>query len=656
MNATLRRGFFIMIDTTQTPKEQIIEERDPLQLNVPDYILADVIDSRIQAADDFWESSIDQGGMNLSERRERLGDYLLGKQIDKADLHPSQRPYMENILWEAYVRNRSILMSRMPDLNITRGKAGSEENAKLITQLIDTDVKKEEFAEAIGMAALHRPFKFYGVLKAVWSKEKNDYEFRSINPENIILDNSVTDQTKARFIGEKVVMTVEDMIMRFPKKKDDILEYLGATAGWQEGDDKRRSKLATTVSVTEVWFKEYLPVTDETTGLKKFETIVGVVWKYKDLILHKMKHPYWDWKGKNEYFTLEEGEKKTLSEDDIKAILFGDENREDVYTDTTFFNYLDRPEFPYYIMTLNKGGEHQIDVSSSYEQILHFQDDINRTGIQINEMNSRSVGKEVYSVDAFENEEDIENIDPRDVSQIIKVRGEDIRKVHAHIDFPAAPSQLYNSKSEARSIGFEMLALNDTTRGVRSGGDETLGGKQMMREQDFGVLDYEVSRTINPAAQWMGRWIMQFIKRYYTTPKYKKLLGEDGVKLEQAISQDLVDDGMEIEVSASSVDKMNRKRQAVTNAEAGYSDPLTYFKDTEQPDPEERAKKVMLFKTSPELYMKTYLPEQNNAQQMSDQLQGMPPAQQMDAVGAAQPPQPPMPPQGAPQAPVQSPQ
>ena len=299
---------------------------------------------------------------------------------------------------------------------------------------------------------------------------------------------------------------------------------------------------------------------------------------------------------------------------------------------------MDQPEFPYYVMTLNRNGKHQIDMTTNFEQILHFQDSINRYGVQINEMNARSIGKDVYSIDAFDNDEDIEAIDPKNINQVVKVRGDDIRKVHSHIAYQPAPGQLYNSKSEARSIAFEMLALNATTRGARESGDETLGARQMMREQDFGVLDYEVSRTITPAAQWMARWMLQFIKRYYTTPHYRKVVGDEGAKVKTAITNDLVKDGMEVEVTASGVDKMRRQRQAQMDAQAGLIDPLTYFEDTEQSDPVERARKLMTFKMSPEMYMQQVV----EGQSVQDQAQALqqPPAGAPPEAGQAAPPPP----------------
>lgn len=610
-------------------KEAIIQELDSLSLKVDDLLLAETIDTRITKAKQFWDGE----DVRLTERQNKIESYLTGNQIDKKDLHPSQRIHMENVLWEAWIRNRSILMSRMPDIIVSAGDSQtSKRTEEVVSEIIDNDVKKERNASVLAMAVMQRPIYFYSVIKAVWNKERDDYEFVNVHPQNIILDNSVQEFEKSRFIVELVETTVEEVAMRFPDKKKEFFEAVSLAKNWDKVDT--RSKLATTITITETWFKEYMPVTDDF-GESKWELVTGVAWKYKDIILGKMKHPYWDWKGKSRYFKMNEEEREELTQEEIYGLLFEDADRNDVAAETTFSNYLSEPEFPYYVMTINRNGKHQIDITTNFEQILHFQDSINRQGIQINEMNARSVGKDVYSINAFDSEDDIEKIDPKDLSQAVKVRGEDINKVYSHIDYDPAPQQLYVSKREDRSIAFEMLALNATTRGTRETGDETLGARQMMREQDFGVLDYEVSRTITPAAQWMARWMLQFIKRYYKTPHYRKVVGDEGEKIRMAITNDLIMDGMEVEVSASSVDKMKRFRQAQMDAQAGLIDPLTYFEDTEQSDPKERAMRLMMFKMSPEMYVQQFINDRN-VQEQVQALQAMPPEQQMNTVGAGQ--------------------
>jgi len=187
-------------------------------------------------------------------------------------------------------------------------------------------------------------------------------------------------------------------------------------------------------------------------------------------------------------------------------------------------------------------------------------------------------------------------------------QGSSIANVHARIEQKPATPQQYKSMSENRQKSFEIMAVGATTRGLHEP-DSTLGESQMAKEADYGVIDDIVEDTINAVAEWQANWAMQFIKLFYTKPHMRHILGKDGDVLHTRLTQDIVDDGMEVVVSASGVDKMIRRRMAIENAKIGYGNPLDFFQDTEQSNPKERALRAMMFTLAPQMYMQTYLME-----------------------------------------------
>ena len=606
------------LDTEASQETHVEEDLDALSIKIDDSDLAKMIRGRVEGSNKYWTGQVD-----LWNRQKKIEKYLFGQQVDKSTLHPSQKPYMENVMWEGWVRNRSILMSRIPDIEVVAGDLKDQMSVSVadkLEMLVNTEIKEKENKRILSRSIMQREIYLYGVIKVIWDRELQDYKFISVNPKNIILDHTTSDPSKGKFICEKVKTTIEEVVMMFPKKKDEFLNAVASTNQWTEED--LGNNMASPLHIWEVWFNEYIKHGSED-GKDQYEKTTGTVWQYDDVILGKMKHPYWDWTGEKDYFVKDVDGVREPTEDEIYDSLFGDY---EVESQTVFNNFMERPEFPYFIITLNEFGENCIDVTTSFEQILLFQDNINREGIQITTMNSRSYGKDAYSIDAFEDEATIEKIDPRDIDQVIKVKGEDIGKVYQHIEYPLAPAQLYESKRENRSIAFEMLALNATTRGTREDGDETLGARQMMREQDFGVLDYEVVMTLNEAVLWMSRWIFQLVKLFYKSRKYKVVLGTDGDSVREAFTRDMVDDGAIISVSASSVNKQRKYSQAVSDASAGMSDPLSYFEDTEQDNPKERAKRMMIFKMLPQMYMQEYLGDDGGeiAQALMQSLQQKP--------------------------------
>jgi hypothetical protein len=285
-------------------------------------------------------------------------------------------------------------------------------------------------------------------------------------------------------------------------------------------------------------------------------------------------------------------------------MLFGQQK-----VDMVYYNYFKNPRKPYFFMVYESLGQDPVDATNRVEQILWFQDHINEEGEQIIQMNRQSAGKLLLNSDAMK-KDDIKSIDWHNTSQAISINGDDIGKAYSHISMPAAPQQLYQSKNENRNIAFEMLGVGATTRGLVSGSN-TLGQDQMAREQDFGFIDDLVEETINEAAEWIAQWSMQFIRVFYTKKHLVDVAGPDGEALYVSITQDMIEDGMSAVVSASGVDKQLRRTMAVKNMELGIGDILSYYEDTEQSNPKERAKRAFLLKTAPMQYYQEYLAPKN---------------------------------------------
>ncbi len=587
--------------------DQITQESDPLKLDLEDQDFINVINSSIANSTSYYR------GKGLYTRQDKNLDYYLGKQIKfggPRGLATWQIPYVENVVYEGVRRIKPIATSRLPDLTVKSGT--DQKTADLMTDVLNTDIKKRENRKLLGMAHVHESLFFYAVIKARWNAElgdDGDYEFINVFPKNVVWDHTckTNNADDMRFVAENAELTVKEIMMMFPKSANDLLTALS----WSDDDKKSELKLASKITIWEVWFHWYKSTKDETTGETKWEKVNAVVWKYQNTILGKMRNPYFDYEGKINLFTPEMKEKNGPSESDIYNMMFGGQ---ELQSETTYHNYFKSPRKPYFFMVYESLGQDPIDATNRIEQILYFQDHINDEGRQIIEMNERSAGKPVFNTEAIDSKV-IKTLDWRNTSQALSVNGDDISKVFTHIAMPAAPSQLYQSKESNRSIAFEMLGVNATTRGVKEG-NTTLGESQMFREQDFGFIDDLVEDTINEAAEWQAQWSMQFIKVFYTREHYREIVGKDGESLYAAISQDTVNDGMVVSVSASAVDKLQRKRLAMENMKLGVGDILSYYEDTDQSNPKERARRGFLQVNSPQIYYQQYLAEDNTQGQI----------------------------------------
>lgn len=604
--------------------EGIVQESDPLHLDLEDDEFVQVLDQRISDSKTYYE------GKKLKQRQDTNLKYYLGEQLgaDKSKLGDWQIPFVENVVYEGIRRIKPIATSRLPDMTVKSSEKIDE--ARAMTDLVNTDIKKRRNRKLLGMAHVQERLFFYAVIKARWNPELDrdgDYEFLNVYPQNIVWDHTckTSNADDMTFVAESAELSVKEIMMMFPKSADKLIAKLG----WEDGEEKLQHKLASKLKITEVWFHWYKDTKDPITNQTQWEKVNAVVWKYEDCVLGKMRNPYFDYDGKINLFSPEIKEKRAYTDEELYA-LFLDQG---IPTETVYYNYFKTPRKPYFFMVYEPIGTDPISATTSIEQIIPFQDHINDEGRQIIEMNERSAGKPVFNSEALD-KETIKSLDWRNHKQAITVNGDDINKVFTFAQMPAAPAQLYQSKEENRSIAFEMIGVNATTRGVKDG-DQTLGEAQMFREADYGFIDDLVEETINEGAEWMAQWTMQFIRLFYTKRHIKDVIGKDGEALYLAITQDLVDDGMVVEVSASGVDKLMRKRLAMENQKMGVGDLLSYYEDIGADNPKERAYRAFLQVNMPQMYAQEYLVPDEMKGQMQAMLQAQ--AQPAPAGGATPP-------------------
>lgn len=601
------------LDFSNQPSELI----DPMYLELGEKEVVDVVKENIKSSVAFYK---DRG---LYDKQQKNLEYYLGRQpLYKAS--NKSRPYKENVIYEAMSRQKPIALSRMPDLTVKPGSDTPEakKTAQDLTGVFNSDIKKRSNRKLLGLAFKQEPIYYYAVIKAIWNPELGeygDYQYINVHPDNVVFDHNCTSSNAddMRFVSEKARFTLGELITMFPNKEDEIKEEFG----YSTDERNEEAKMASPINVWETWFHWY-----KLKG-KKTERIDGAVWIYGDLVLKKMKNPYFDYQGRKKIFSKEMVEKNPVSIDDLFEALADSQTK----TETVYNNYFRDPRKPYFIMAYENMGDHPISETSRIEQILEFQDSINMNGSIVQDMNIRSRGKDLFDTNAIP-QSTLDSVNIYDIDQVLGLdvpQGSSINNAHSRIEQMPATQQMYRSMSDDRSKAFEMLGTGPSTRGLANA-NMTLGQEQMSREGDYGYIDDIVEDLINAFAEWQAQWSMQFIKMFYTKEHMRHNLGKDGEVLHTRLSQDMIDDGMEAVVSASGVDKTLRKRMAQENMKLGIGDPLSYYEDTEQSNPKERAMRAMMAQGSPQMYIQQYLVPK------APQQPGQPPSA-VDAALAASP-------------------
>ena len=76
----------------------------------------------------------------------------------------------------------------------------------------------------------------------------------------------------------------------------------------------------------------------------------------------------------------------------------------------------------------------------------------------------------------------------------------------------------------------------------------------------------------------MARAALQLIKLRYTEEHFVRDLGDDGKTTFQKIHRDMIEDGMEVNITASGTDKLKAERRAMDMARMKLIDPHTFYR------------------------------------------------------------------------------
>lgn len=617
------------IDNPILPKDGIVEEHDPLSIDIEDAELVKVLEKRIETSEQFFDGD----RYRLSLRRERNERYLFGRQIAAAEKASKYRPYeakyQDNALYEIEASIKPVALSRMPDMIVTPGsnKPQSEETAKQISLIVDTDIKKRENRKVLSLAFKHLPVFFTGIIKVRWNPELGefgDYEFYNVYPENIVFDEQcpVNNVDKMDFFAEAMKMSVKSVFMRFPGKEAEFIKELNKM-GVKVKDPDEWSNMATTVKIWEVWFTWYKKLDEG-----KYERIEGVLWKFGDCILKKMRNPNYDYEGQEKYFTYEVPEdaktKREATPEELMIAAVSGEMPENLKKETVYRNYFDMPHKPYYMMGYDQWGKVAIDETSRIEQNIHNQENMDNIGKRIIEK-LKDRGKHIFSKDSGLQGKDIERMDLNNPDQDLLVDG-NVNNVHGYIQPIEPTSQEFTEIKMARERMFGLAGAQNLTGQLQT---DVATSNQIAREANFTRVDDLTEDTINSAAEWMAGWIMQMIKLRYTEEHMRRILGgSKGSFTFVSLKSDMIEDGMEVKIKASGTDKQKRQNNAINMAKMKMIDPLTFYQDMDLNDPEGRTKKMMLFTSDPQGYMMQYVmnmtPEQGAQALINAPMDGQP--------------------------------
>lgn len=223
-----------------------------------------------------WEKESEEYYEVLKRIWARNLDYYKGIQTDVDRIYGKESKAVENRIWMAVETMIPIATSRLPDI-VVRSENEDEQSQMDAQDLQDI---LGFHMERVGMQELAERFlrdmavKRYGVLKAVWDKDKDDVGVRLVDPRRIRVPKYGKNICELKYIIEDLELSYEQIESEFGKDKAEELNKTST----KDSEMKKRKQ---TFSVKEVW----------TSGYRAFATDTK--------ILKKEKNPYWRKSGKN---------------------------------------------------------------------------------------------------------------------------------------------------------------------------------------------------------------------------------------------------------------------------------------------------------------------------------------------------------------------
>ena len=640
------------------PDQEVLYVADPMALDIPDEDLVDIVRKRIKDDEKFYEANY-----NLKARRQKNEMYLFGRQTDQSEKDGKLKDYetrsSDNVLYEIEASLKPLAMSKLPDILVTPGGEDPErkESSKNLSIVVNDMNKKREQRELLGLGFKHLPVYFTAVLKARWDSEKGksgDFRFDAINPVYIVVDHTASSRNPddMSHIAQVCPMKVQDVIMKFPKKKKELFDALKFMSV-ESGNEPTWKDLASEINIWEVWFDWYKKKGTKETVTKeeynsiyepgeKWERVSGVLWMYQDVLLDKMLDPNYDHEGEDVYFSYavpgDETTRQEVKPEDLLMSALSGQPIPGLVQEKVYHNYFTRPHKPYYFFGYDQWGKIVYDETSRIEQNIRNQenlDDQNRT--ILDQIKSRV--KHIWGADSGLTKADIQRLDMDDPKMDVRVTG-DPNGVHKSINPERPDNAQFNALSDTKSRMFGLAGATALQGKLQS---DVATSNQIAREADFTRADDLVEDTINAACEWFAQWQMHYIKLRYSEDHMTEILGAKGEATYIKLRRDMISDGMEVVIKASSTDKLRAQRNAMDMAKLGppFTDPIRFFEDMDMADPKGRAEAGMIFMTDPNTYMAKYIMGLQDTNAMAGALTaGLPP---MDGGQAPMPGQQPTP-------------
>lgn len=541
------------VDNLQDAPTGIIDQVSSLSFDIPDNTIIKNLENRIQDSQEYWNKP---SGFNLKQVRADNTRLYLGKHLDQNKLYRYQTPYVENQIYVGEEAIIAYLTAQNPQPEVY--PAQDNQQSRIFAQDLEKAMKAHSdmfhIAELLGGTVRNALNKRIGLIKLSFDPnygENGEIIPEVIDPEHVVVDKNAKQSENPAFICHMLKMTVNEVLSRWPEKREEVFRALGIKMGTP-------NQMEQIIQVREVWLTYYN---------KKFEAQEGLVYYFGNVVLEKDKNPNWLYAASHK-------------------------------------NFLSFPPKPFIPLNFDNDGAHWIDYTGPVEQASVLQDVLNKRGRQLMEVVDKANGLTVFSSDSGLTKDDLQNLtgDPNQ-RLIIKTAGQNVSDLVHRIDPPNIPTMLMQDKVDLRTQVHAILGTPSEFTGAEDGGkdDPTLGQSQMKKNQAAGRQDLFVRSIDRFLARYFNLWT-QFAVVWYDEKHMFVYNGGDGEFDYITMSRDLIEDGTIVSVKSGSTPPFDKGRQEAIGlkmADMKLLSPLDVYKLLNLPNAQQLYDNWAKFTTDP---------------------------------------------------------
>lgn len=580
--------------------------------------LAILVENRWKSSDSIWSTIKRVWKKNTAmydmdyDDKDRIPDYL--RKLTARQFKVRANRIFTNV--EAVI-NSIIANPPKPNILAGRNTPQSIALAQLQEQYFINRYDELNVKEVLRKALRNLYFGRLLVIKVFWNAKINDFDCMALDPRKVRIAKNATNEVESEFVIEEIEDSLEALIAKFPDKKDAILSKNGMS-------EERLKTENPQVTYKEAWIKDQ------------------VIFKFEDIILGKIRNPYWDWDGilatqdEIDIITKLENDTQNPNADVMrKGILQSIRLQQDarqqeiqaaapqnagldqngqplpspqgieqgefpqnanqtapVSYQAYRFNHFDVPRKPYIFATILNNEQKPIGRTDFITEATPLQEAVDRRKRQLDE-NAEMMNGWLKVDSSVMGKEDAQKL-RYETTGIVYGKG--VAKGVARETGAALPEFIYTDMIDSRSEIDNIMAATSAFRGEREG-QETKAGRLALIEQSFLRLN-ELVQVVDYSCRELFNWFYQLAKVRYTEIHYAKTMGEGNALKILELQQDDFQDGTEIRVIPGKTlpeDKEFKFERAQKDVAAGIISPVDYFAEAGYQNPSQLAKNAVVY-------------------------------------------------------------